>query len=106
MARAGLFLIALLSVLPIGCGGPAERIREREKGIESPTPTPGEREIAGLLQVTGTASGGLDPYTGTLTVEPQGDLYSFRWTLPKGNRVGTGVEYGDYVAATFAATGG
>jgi hypothetical protein len=73
--------------------------------LASPTPTPGEREIAGAFQITGAASGGLDPYTGALAVEPQGDLYSFRWTLSNGNRVGTAVEYGDHAAASFAPTG-
>ena len=108
MARQRLIFILILagSLFAVACDGPAERIRERAKVASSPTPTPGEREISGLFQVNGTAGGGLDPYTGTLTVEPQGDLYSFRWTLPKANRAGTGVEYEDYVAATFAATGG
>jgi hypothetical protein len=104
LSRSKFLLIAVLCFLA-ACGGPAERIKEREKVIASPTPTPGEREISGLFQVKGTWSGGLEPYTGTLSVEPQGDLYSFRWTLPKGNRVGTAVEYSDRVAATFAPTG-
>lgn len=99
-------LLLVVVCLLASCGGPAERIREREKAIDSPTPTPGEREISGLFQVTGTASGGLDPYTGTLTIEPQGDLYSIRWAIFTGNRVGTAVEYDDRVAATFAPTGG
>ena len=85
---------------------PPSASRNVRRGSQVLQPTPGEREISGLFQVIGTASGGLDPYTGTLEVQPQGDLYSFRWTLPTGNRVGTGVEYGDHVAATFAATGG
>ena len=105
MSRRLIFLV-LLAVFVSGCGGPAERIQERAKELASPTPTPGEREIAGLFQVGGNASGGLDAYSGTLEIQPQGDLYSFRWTLPTGNRVGTGVEYGDHVAATFAPTGG
>lgn len=101
-----LSLVVLLAVSICGCGGPAERIQERAKALASPTATPGEREIAGLFQVSGSASGGLDAYTGTLEVQPQGDLYAFRWTLPTGNRIGTGVEYGDHVAATFADAGG
>lgn len=99
------FVVILIALLLGGCGGPAERIREREKLIESPTPTPGERDIAGAYEVEGNAGGGLDPYTGSLTVEPQGDLYSFRWTLSKGTRVGTAVEYGNNTAAAFAPTG-
>ena len=107
MVRQRFILVFILALgLLAACGGPAERIREREKAVSSPPPTPGEREISGLFEVSGTANGGLDPYTGTLTVAPQGDLYSFRWTLPNGNRVGTGVELEDYVAATFAPTGG
>ncbi|HEY2846810.1 MAG TPA: hypothetical protein VGI80_03270 [Pyrinomonadaceae bacterium] len=98
-------LIVVLTFLSIACGGPAERIKEREKAISSPTPTPGEREIAGAFQVSGTAAGRPDPYTGALAIEPQGDLYSFRWTLSTGNRVGTAVEYGDHAAASFAPTG-
>ena len=98
-------LVLILALLLAACGGPAERIKEREKAISSPTPTPGEREIAGSFQVTGSASGGLEPYSGTLAVEPQGDLYSFRWTLPTENRVGSAVEYGDHAVASFAPTG-
>ena len=102
--RIKFLLLAVLCLLA-ACGGPAERIKEREKSLASPTPTPSEREISGLFQVSGTASGGLEPYTGTLNVEPQGDLYAFRWTLVKGSRIGTAVEYSDRVAATFAPTG-
>jgi hypothetical protein len=88
------------------CGGPGERIKDIQKQTPVPTPTPGEREISGAFEVTGTNSGGLEPYTGSLTVEPQGDLYSFRWRLTKGTLVGTGVQYGSSAAASFAPTGG
>ncbi len=98
------FLLAAVC-LTIGCGGPEDRIKEREKALSSPTPTPGERDIGGSYQVTGSAAGGLDGYTGAISVEPQGDLYSFRWTLSKGTRVGTAVEYGNNAAAAFAPTG-
>jgi hypothetical protein len=102
--RHKLFVLAIVAALA-GCGGPADRIKERANALTSPTPTPGERDISGAYEVSGTAGGGLDPYKGTLAIEPQGDLYSFRWTLEKGNRVGTGVQYGNSVAAAFAPTG-
>ena len=97
--------LILLAAIAISCGGPSDRIKEREKALASPTATPGERQIGGSFEVNGTAGGGLEPYTGSLTIEPQGDLYSFRWLISKGNRVGTGVQYGNSVAAAFAPTG-
>jgi len=99
-------LLLLLCACLISCGGPSDRIRERANALSSPTPTPGERQISGLFEVNGSGPGGLDPYTGTLNIEPQGDLYSFRWQLPTGSRVGTGVQYDDKVAVSFAPTGG
>jgi hypothetical protein len=99
------FFLAICAAVLAACAGPADRIKERANALSSPTPTPAERDISGAYAVTGTAGGGLDPYTGTLAIEPQGDLYSFRWTLPKENRVGAGVQYGNSVAAAFAPTG-
>ena len=88
------------------CGGPAERIREKAAVQVSPSPTPGEREISGVFNVEGSAENGNNPYTGVLTIQPQGDPYGFRWTTTKGTRVGTGVQIGNAAAASFAATGG
>ena len=98
--------LLLLCCFLVGCGGPGDRIRERANALASPTPTPGERQISGLFEVDGTGPGGLEPYKGTLTIEPQGELYTFRWQLPAGNRVGTGVQYDDKVAVSFAPAGG
>ena len=39
-----------LRLCPWACGGPAKCIKEREKVIASPTPSPGEREISGLFR--------------------------------------------------------
>lgn len=90
------------------CGGPGERIKdiEKQEALATPTPTPGERPITGSFRIEGTASGGLDPYSGSLTVAPKGDNYEFRWATTKGTRVGTGVQIGNATAATFAPTGG
>jgi hypothetical protein len=96
------FTMLLLSA----CGGPEERIRERAAITPIPSPTPGERAIAGSFVINGSASGGLDEYTGSLTVVPKGDNYEFRWATTKGTRVGTGVQMGSATAATFASTGG
>ena len=89
------------------CGGPGERIKEIE-AAKSPTPaaTPTEREISGVFNVNGADANGNDEYNGILTIAPQGDVYGFRWSLNRGNRIGTGVQIGSSTAASFAATGG
>lgn len=95
-----------LIIVTASCGGPAERIREKSSVEPSPSPTPGEREISGVFNVEGSAENGNNPYTGILTIQPQGDVYGFRWTTTKGSRVGTGLQIGNATAASFAATGG
>ncbi|MFT3745295.1 MAG: hypothetical protein QM785_13505 [Pyrinomonadaceae bacterium] len=94
-----------LAVLTASCG-PAERLRERAAVEPSPSPTAAEREISGVFNVEGSAENGNNPYTGVLTIQPQGDAYGFRWTTTKGTRVGTGVQIGNATATSFAATGG
>ncbi len=99
--------IALAAVaFSFACGGAADRIKEREAQLVTPSPTPGERAIAGSFTITGADSGGLNEYTGSLTVVPKGDNYEFRWATTKGTRVGTAVQIGNATAATFSATGG
>ncbi|HQZ96833.1 MAG TPA: hypothetical protein PLP21_10990 [Pyrinomonadaceae bacterium] len=106
--RPVVLLIAITGLVFVtaSCGGPAERIREKSVVQASPSPTPGEREISGVFNVEGSAENGNNPYTGVLTIQPQGDAYGFRWTTTKGTRVGTGVQIGNATAASFAATGG
>ncbi len=94
-----LFLIA-------SCGGPGERIKDTESSRPSPTPTPSEREISGTFKVSGSFTNDSDPYDGILTIAPQGDIYSFRWTISRGSRIGVGVQIGNATAASFAAPGG
>jgi hypothetical protein len=100
-------LCIFAAIVHIGCGGPGERIKERAEAEAraTPTATPGELAIGGSYAVEGTDPKSGAGYTGTLAVEPSGDLYSLRWTLAGGNRVGTGVQYGSSLAASFAATG-
>ena len=88
------------------CGGPAERIKERETQLATPSPTPGERPVSGSFVVEGTTPDGGDAYTGSLSIAPKGDNYEFRWATTKGTRVGTGVQMGSAMAVSFAATGG
>jgi len=90
----------------ISCGGPSERIKEIEAVKATPSPTPGERPISGSFVITGSAANGMEPYTGSLTVAPKGDNYEFRWSTTKGSRIGTGVQFGNSIAVSFAATGG
>lgn len=96
----------LAAAILSACGGPAERIKERATELATPSPTPGERPIAGSYAITGADSGGLNEYTGSLSVAPKGDNYEFRWSTTQGTRMGTGVQIGSATAATFAATGG
>lgn len=97
---------AAVAIFLFGCGSVADRIKERESQlVATPTQTPGERPIAGSLAVTGSGVNEMDPYTGSLTVTPKGDNYEFRWATTKGTRVGTAVQMGNTVAATYAATG-
>lgn len=56
--------------------------------------------------MTGADVNGSAPYTGLLTIAPQGEVYGFRWTTTKGSRAGVGVQIGNSTAASFAATGG
>ena len=100
-----LCLILTISIL-LSCGGPSERIKEIEAVKATPSPTPGEREISGVFNLTGAGTNGVDPYTGSLTVAAQGDVYGFRWATTKGTRVGTGVQFGSTTAASYASTGG
>jgi len=106
--RNTLFLICLILIISIlpSCGGPSERIKEIEAVKATPSPTPGERPISGSFVITGSAANGMEPYTGSLTVAPKGDNYEFRWSTTKGSRIGTGVQMGNAVAVSFAATGG
>jgi len=83
-----------------GVGGP-----EIKRLPQNPTPTPTEREISGVFNVSGSAANDQDPYTGVLNVTPQGDVYSFRWQTNKGTRIGAGVQLGDAVAVSYAAPG-
>src|SRR5258708_5726079 len=103
-SMAGLFAAALF-VFTAACGGPGERIKEIEAVKGTPSPTPGEREISGIFNVTGASTNGIDEYTGSLTVTNQGDVYGFRWATIKGTRVGTGVQFGNSTPASYAATG-
>lgn len=92
--------------MSLSCGGPGERIKEIDSQKATPAPTPGEREISGQFNVSGSAANDIDEYNGLLTITPQGDVYSFRWSLNRGNRAGTGVQIGNSTAASFAAIGG
>lgn len=98
------FILSLL--LLVACGGPGERIKDIESQKPSPTPSPGERAISGTFNVAGAFTNDADPYTGILNITPRGEVYGFRWTLSRGNRVGTGVQIGNATAASFAPTGG
>ncbi len=100
------FGLVFVAAFSFACGGPAERIKERETQLATPSPTPGERPIGGSLLVTGSSANESDPYTGSLTVAPKGDSYEFRWSTTKGSRIGTGVQMGNTTAVSFAATGG
>lgn len=93
-------------VFVTACGGPAERIRETAAKSPTPPPAPTEREISGTFNVGGAGDNGSEPYTGLLTIAPQGDVYGFRWSTTKGSRVGVGVQSGSATAASFASTGG
>ncbi len=105
-------LIILIShvsflILFTSCGGPDERIKDIEaQKTPAASPTPTEREISGVFNVSGTAANDTEPYNGVLTVAPSGDVYEFRWALNKGTFIGTGVQLGNVTAASFAATGG
>jgi hypothetical protein len=99
------FFFALI-VFVAACGGPAERIRETAAKSPTPPPAPTEREISGTFNVGGSGGNGSEPYTGLLTIAPQGDVYGFRWSTTKGSRVGVGVQSGSATAASFASTGG
>lgn len=104
-----LVLISHFAVLTLllACGGPAERMKDVEAGRTlAPSPTPTEREISGVFNVSGTAANDTEPYNGVLTVAPSGDVYEFRWQVNRGSRVGTGVQLGNVVAVSYAATGG
>jgi hypothetical protein len=96
----------LLSIFAAGCGDASTRIKEREAMLASPSPTPGERAIAGSFTISGKDQGGLNEYTGSLTVLPKGDAYEFRWATTKGTRVGTGIQIGNSTAVSFAPTAG
>lgn len=98
--------ISLLTFL-VSCGGPSERMKDIEaQKPATPTPTPAEREISGVFNVSGTAANDTDAYNGILTVAPFGQVYEFRWTTNKGTRIGTGVQLGNSIAASYSATGG
>lgn len=99
-------LFAALSIVISACGGPGERIKEIEAVKATPSPTPGEREVSGVFNITGAGTNGADEYTGSLKVVPKGDNYEFRWSTTKGTRIGTGVQMGNAVAMSFAPTGG
>src|SRR6185369_7513437 len=102
IAAVGLMLIAAL-VFEAACGVGGAEIKQLP---QKPTPTPTEREISGVFNVSGAAANEQDQYGGVLTVTPQGDVYSFRWQTNKGTRVGPGIQLGDAVAASFASPGG
>ena len=100
-------LLLFAAFLLSSCGGgPSQRIKDIEAQKPIPTPTPGEREISGVFNVTGASTNDIDPYSGSLRVAPKGDNYEFRWTTTKGTRVGTGVQMGSSTAVSVAATGG
>lgn len=98
--------ISLLTLL-LACGGPGDRIKDIE-AQKTPTasPTPTERAMSGVFNVSGTAANDTEPYNGVLTVAPSGDVYEFRWALNKGTFIGTGVQLGSVAAVSFAKTGG
>ena len=97
--------VCVAAAFLFACGGPAERIKERANATPEVTPTPGERPISGSLQVDGTSAGGQDPYHGALEIVPLGDVYSFKWSVTKGSRTGTGVQNGNNAAVSFASSG-
>ncbi|MGE3465446.1 MAG: hypothetical protein AB7J13_00820 [Pyrinomonadaceae bacterium] len=99
-------ILAGLLLTIVSCGGPAERIRETSARPATPAPTPSERLISGSFNINGAGENEREPYSGLLTIAPKGDIYEFRWTTTRGSRMGTGVQIGDSVAASFAATGG
>ena len=100
-------LVVAVFCLVLSCGGPAERMKDIEaQKTPAPSPTPAEREISGVFNVSGTAANETEPYSGVLTVAPSGDVYEFRWQVNRGSRVGTGVQLGNVVAVSYAATGG
>jgi hypothetical protein len=100
-----LITLAFAISFAVACGGPADRIKERETQLATVTPTPGERPVGGSFVVEGTTPDGRDGYTGSLNVAPKGDNYEFRWATTKGTRIGTGVQMGNTIAVSFAATG-
>ncbi|MEO6655937.1 MAG: hypothetical protein ABIO36_07610 [Pyrinomonadaceae bacterium] len=81
-------------------------MKQIEAQNPSPSPTPGERAIAGSFLITGSAANEMDPYTGSLTVAPKGENYEFRWSTTKGSRIGTGVQMGNTIAVSYAPIGG
>lgn len=101
-----LSLLTASVIFSVSCGGPAERIKEASAKSPSPVPTVSERLISGAFDVEGAGANESEPYSGLLTIAPQGDLYSFRWATTRGSRSGVGVQIGDATAATYAATGG
>lgn len=99
-------LLPAVCLLP-ACGGPGERMKDIEaQKTPVASPTPAEREISGVFNVSGTAANDAEPYNGVLTVSPSGDVYEFRWSLNKGTFVGTGLQLGNVAAVSFAKTGG
>lgn len=89
-----------------GCGGSPENKPANQQANKTPSPTPGEREISGVFTITGAGANGIDEYSGVLNIANQGDVYGFRWQTNRGSRVGTGVQFGNATAASYAATGG
>ena len=100
-----IFAVSLLAITTSCGGGPGERIKEIEATKATPSPTPGERLISGVFNVTGADTGGIDEYNGVLTIANEGDVYSFRWTTNRGTRVGTGIQMGNATAASYSSTG-
>lgn len=99
-------LVMLTALIFAGCGGPGDRIRDIDSQQQAaPQPTQTEREISGQYNVSGAGANGNAPYSGLLTIAPQGDVYAFRWQLTNGTQTGTGIQIGNAVAASSAATG-
>ncbi len=100
------YLLLIAAYLLAACGGPSDRIKEIDAVKATASPTTGEREISGIYNVSGSGDNGIDPYSGLLTIAPQGDLYGFRWTTNRGVRVGSGVQIGNTSAVSYSSTGG
>lgn len=100
-----LSLLLLAVFLSVSCGGPGERMRETSIKQPTPAPTPSERMISGVFNVTGAGDNDADPYTGVLTIANQGDIYGFRWSTTRGSRNGVGVQIGNTTAASYSAPG-